>query len=268
GAGLERLAGLVLAVQEPQRVDVVAAAAVAAAVVQLVGVIGAQLVDVGRPAFRVADAVQVQGIVPQAQGVVERPQEVDYLSVDRWALVADGLDAKLVVLAVAPGLGAVVAEHGADIEEPDGLRARAHAVLDVGPADAGGELRAQGQPVAASVLEEVDLLFGDVGAGGLLPQPDARVLERRHVDAPVAVGLRDAGRRLAQPLPVGLVFRQDVGNAPGGSELLLFGHGLSSIGSGFSLCKGEPSRWRVGVPADGPRVRHNGLVIDQIRSRL
>ena len=54
--------------------------------------------------------VDVQCEVGQAELFVERPQQLDDLGVDRGVVVADGLDAELVVHAVAAGLGAVVAE--------------------------------------------------------------------------------------------------------------------------------------------------------------
>ena len=45
----------------------------------------------------------------------------------------------------------------------------------------------EGEPVAAAVLEEVDLLLDDVRAGADRAQVHAGVLEHRRVDAAVAV---------------------------------------------------------------------------------
>ena len=58
--------------------------------------------------------------------------------------LADGLDVELGVLAVAPGLHALVAKDRAGGVQLDRLRPRLHAILDVGAHDAGGELRAAG----------------------------------------------------------------------------------------------------------------------------
>ena len=142
-------------------------------------VVRAQRLDVRRAAGLVADRVELEREVGEAQLAVERRQQVDHLGVDERVGVADRLDAELRVLAVAARLRAVVAEVRADVEEPHRLRQARHAVLDVRPHDARRALRPQREHVVAAVLEEVDLLVDDVGALAGRPQEDAGVLEDR-----------------------------------------------------------------------------------------
>ena len=108
----------------------------------------------GAPRLRRADRVDAQRqlVRGESQLAVERELEVDQLGVRRRRVGADRLDAELVQRAVAPGLGAVVAEERAEVAQAHRLRPAGHAVLDVGAADGGGPLRAQRQ-----------------GGGGLVP---------------------------------------------------------------------------------------------------
>ena len=116
------------------------------------------------------------------------------LGVDRRVGRADRLGAELVVLAVAPGLRPLVAEHRAVVPELHRLRPLVHAVLDVGAADGRRALGAQRQRAPALVLERVHLLAHDVGrlADAALEQPG--LLELGGDDVAVAVGGEDARR--------------------------------------------------------------------------
>ena len=103
-------------------------------------VVGGQLGDVGRPAGRIADRVEVD-LDPGQPGVAVEPRaELDDLGVDRRARVADRLDVELPELAVAARLRPVVAEHRPGLGQLDRLRPGLHPVLDVGADDPGGRL--------------------------------------------------------------------------------------------------------------------------------
>ena len=226
----EVLAGEVrpLAVEHSQGVALVAHAAVGTGLAEAVGVVGLERLQVLGPAGRVADAVDGEGEAPQPQRVREAPAEVDDLRVDGRVTVADGLDAELVVLAQAAGLGALVAEDGAEVVHAHGLRAVVHAVLEIGAADGRGALGPQGDLLAAAIGEGVGLLLDDVGALADAALEEPGVLEDGGVDLPVAepAGLLAGGGR--DVVPVGLVFGKDVLGAPGKAEL----HGgfLRSLG--------------------------------------
>ena len=67
--------------------------------------------------------------VAQPQAAHELPRDLDYLSIHGRVGVAQCLDAELVVLAEAAGLGPLVAEDGAEVVHPDRLGKVMHAVL-------------------------------------------------------------------------------------------------------------------------------------------
>jgi len=90
-------------------------------------------------------------------------------------------------------------------------------VLNVGSADVGCTLGSQGHHFAAAVLEDVHLLLDDVGGLADAADEEAGLLEYGRVDARVAIELAEAGSRLVDVLPVGLLLGQDVDRSPWGS---------------------------------------------------
>ena len=88
------------------------------------------------------------------------------------------------MLAEASGLGTLVAEDRQAIGELDRLTEVGHAVLEVGAADGGSALGPQGETVAAAILEDVHLLFDDVGPFADAAREQVGVLERRRFDEP------------------------------------------------------------------------------------
>ena len=121
-------------------------------------------------------------------------EQGDHLGVDRRIGGADGLGADLVVLAVAPGLRLLVAEHRAVVPELHRLRPLVHAVLDVGAADRRRALGAQRQRSFALVEERVHLLAHDVRGLADAALEEARLLELGRDDVAVAVRREEARR--------------------------------------------------------------------------
>jgi hypothetical protein len=117
---------------------------------------------VDRAADPVAQAVQQQRVLAQAEGLVGVPGDGDRLGVDHRVLGADRLQVELVELPVAAGLGALVAERGAAGEDLDRQRAPVQVVLEDRAEHARGELRAQRDLPAAPVGERVHLLADHV----------------------------------------------------------------------------------------------------------
>src|SRR5690606_16038738 len=115
--------------------------------VETVGQPGAERGGVGSPVVGRAHRVDHQVDLAQAETGVEVGLEGDDLDVEVGVVGAERLDAELVVLAVAPRLGPLVAEVRTDVP---GLPGRAHrAVLHVGAHDGRGALGAQGDAPAA-----------------------------------------------------------------------------------------------------------------------
>ena len=156
------------------------------------GEIGDQGGAVGVAAGLVAESVQFQHrVVGDVQRVQDGPAAGDDLGVGERFGGADQLDADLVELAVAAFLRALVAEHRAGVE--DFLRQRlGQAVGDQGAADAGGAFGAEGDGVAAAVVEAVHLLHDHIGGFPEGAGEDAGVLEDRGGPFVEAVGGGDA----------------------------------------------------------------------------
>ena len=179
---------------------------------------GGEPLDVRRPAVGVADRVEVEHAVPDAEPVGQRRVELDDLGVDRRVVGADRLDRELPVLAVPALLRAVVPPHRADRVELLRLRLAVQAVLEVGARDRRGRLRSQRERAAASVLERVRLLLDDVRALAGRADDQVGVLERGRVDPPVAVEGADRLHRRPRPLPERLLGREDVVRSAGRFE--------------------------------------------------
>ncbi len=223
GRGLDAF-GL-LAVEDPQRI---VAKSVPVLIAQPVGPgreEDLELGAVGRTASSVAERVEPKAHLPQPDLGVEAGEKGDHLDVEERVLSPECLHVQLVVLAVAAGLGPLVAEGRR--HRPD-LPGHRRAVLHECPHDARGHLRPQRQVTrrVALVEEVVHLLAHDVGR---LPDPleDPDVLEHRVDDQAVPARLHPLRKPGDQRLVGARVRGEDVERALGGLEGL--GHGSPSL---------------------------------------
>ncbi len=150
--------------------------------------IGRQLGNIDGLALLAAGAVQLEG----QPGVAHRAEEVHgqhhHLNVGRGVFFAQYLGVELAVLPQPPGLGALAAEAGTDGVELHRLRPTAHAVLDVGAHEAGGELRPQSDAGAIVFFDGVHLfLHKKVGAFARTADEQVGGLQDRRVDTLEAV---------------------------------------------------------------------------------
>ncbi len=225
GVGQLGLHGLALVVQHAQRVDLGAAAGL------LVQVETGQELDqrgaVDRAALLVAEAVDQQAVVAQAERAEGVVGQDDQLGVQRRVLRADRLGADLGELAVAALLGPLVAVEGARVPELDRQVAELVQVgLQRGADDRGGALGAQRELVAALGGEVVHLLADDVGGLTDTAREELDVLEDRRLDVAVAGAAQRGAEPLADRQEGGGARRQQVVGALGGVEgaQLLFRH--------------------------------------------
>ena len=152
-----------------------------------------------RAVLRQAAGVDVDGEVAQAPALKELLLQSDDLDVGGGIRLAEGLDAELVKLALAAGLGPLAAEHGADVIQPRPIGGRA---LAGGVADhAGGALGPQRQAASAAVGKGVHLLLDHVGGFAERAGEHRGVLQRRRADFAEAVERQNPARLLLQVLP-------------------------------------------------------------------
>jgi hypothetical protein len=176
--------------------------------------VGPESLDVCRPLVRLAQRVDDELHLRQAETGEELPRERDHLGVEECVVAAEHLHADLVELAVPAGLGLLVAEVGPGV--PD-LPRRDRAVLGEGPAHTGGLLGPQRDVAVALVDEVVHLLRDDVG-GVPEPEEDPEVLEHRRDDALVPGGLDGVGEDVRERAPAPGLGRQDVAGTRAGLE--------------------------------------------------
>jgi hypothetical protein len=144
--------------------------------------------------------MQLQGWQPQlAQEGHEHGQD---FGVNDRAGFTDGFHIELIKLTKTSGLGAFIAEHRADTVKLHEAWLLIQLVLDVGPADASGGLRAQRELFAPLIFEGVHLLLDDVG--GLTDGAREQVgrLEDRRFDLRIAIALKDLARHALDKLPL------------------------------------------------------------------
>ena len=197
---------------------------------------GAQRLDVAGAVVGLAERVEQQRHLAQAEPAVELPAERDHLDVEVRVVGAEHLDADLVELAVAAALRLLVPELRPGV--PD-LPRRRRPVLHERPAHAGGQLGPQRDVTAALVDEVVHLLRHHVG-GVADALEHAEVLEQRRDHLPVAGRLDDVARRrrrTAASEPIsggrmsripGLVWNSGTAREPTGGPLRRSGDSLRS----------------------------------------
>ncbi len=166
----------------------------------------------------------------QAEVRVEPVQQRDHLDVGHRVVGAEDLDAELVVLTEAAGLGALVAEHRRRVP---GLERRHRGVLHKGAHDRGRALGTKGDVAPAPILELVHLLRDDVGRVARAAPKDLRVLEARAHDEPEAGPLREVGKAPDELDPARALRSEDVLGPLRGLEAL---HRVA--GAGASLLPG------------------------------
>src|SRR5262249_60452199 len=143
-----------------------------------------------RPSPRSTEGVNREGgPLPEAEGPEEIHEHAPHFRVRGRARLTEGFHVGLVELAIASRLRSLVAEHGADRVETDGLRLDLEPVLDVGAHQPGGGLGTEGERVAAAVLEGVHLLLDDVRLVADAPGEELRALEERQAHPALAVRL-------------------------------------------------------------------------------
>ena len=215
GRGLERGEhALVLHVEDPQRAR---GALLASLVVEhlRMGVEPlVQALEVGRPAAPVADRVEPQLPLRDAEAPKQLVVELDHLGVDGRVLGADRLDRELPVLAEPPALGSRVPVHRRDREELLRLRLAVEPVLEVRADDRRRPLGPQRQRPAAPVGERIHLLLDDVRAGPGRSLEELRVLEPGRLDPAVAVERAETLGLPRHPLPQRRFGGEDVVGSP------------------------------------------------------
>ena len=199
-----------LAVQCPQRVGGQSAPAVLAERIDTLFEKRYQGGAIGRTALGAAQGVDLQLRLVQPDLAEELHQHVQHLGIGQRVVHTGDLGADLVKLAVAPLLGALVAEHGAQVVHLCHRVLGIELVLDEGPHDPGRPFGPQGDGILALVDERVHLLLDDVGgiADGAAEQ--FGLLHDRHADLGKTVQFEDPPRGLLDVLPSAGFSRQDI----------------------------------------------------------
>ncbi len=200
--GDDRLVLRPLRVEHPQRVAFERRHRLLGQLVEVVGQVGRQRLDVRRPLVGLAQRVDQHPHPLQAQPVEEPPGQRDRLGVQVRVLGTQRLQPHLVELPVATLLGPLVAELRTGVPHLPGQHGGP--VLGERPAHRRGQLGPQRHPATALVGEVVHLLGDDVGR---LTDPGkhAQVLEHRRGQVAVAGQLGLVGEALHQrTAPLGL----------------------------------------------------------------
>ena len=176
------------------------------------------------------------------------PAERDRIDVGLGVIGAEGLDADLGELAVAAGLGLLVAELGPLV--PD-LPRRGRPVLGKGAAHRCGEFWPEGKVLRRiTLVEEIEHLLGDDIGRLTQPLEDAEVLEDRRHDLTEACEFGLLRERVDQRPATTRLGRQDVTRALGGSEGRL-GHEGSGYRSPLPSLRVFLSAMHSQVPVPG-----------------
>ena len=204
--------------------------------VQLLGVrleVGDQGRAVLAPLVGLAQAVQLQSPVLDAQFAPQRHREQDQFRVQLRPAKAQRLGTDLVELAVAPALRPLAPEHGAHVVQALAAVVQ-QVVLGHGAHQAGRALRAQRQVVGAAVLvgavfEGVHLFFDDVRHLAQAARVELRLLHDRHAHVAISVLGHHAAHDGFEPFPARRFGRQDVVHALDGGDLQGFRHSENTI---------------------------------------
>src|SRR5260370_38150493 len=118
--------------------------------------------EVGRPALPIANRVQLEPKLMQADPLEPVTRELYHFDIKRRAWAADRLDVKLEKLAIPSLLWAVVPKHWSQQIESRRLGTLVQAVLEVRPHHAGGGLWSQCDLPAVAGREPVHLLHAPI----------------------------------------------------------------------------------------------------------
>ena len=151
--------------------------------------------------------MELEGDLAQAEAGEEIVGQRDDLDVEVGIGHPEGLDAQLVVLAVTPLLGPLVAEERRHVP---GLPGRHRVVLHEGPGDRGGSFGAQGHELAVAVREDVHLLADDLALLADAAVEDRLVFDDRGEGQAVAGTLDQGGEADDGVLPADRLGPQDV----------------------------------------------------------
>ena len=182
--GRHRLDLRPLVVEYPQRVDLGALSRLLVKVELKQEVL--QQFPILRSAGVVAQRGDLQPEPVEAQRAETGVGNRDHLGVQCGIVDADGLDADLLQLAVAAGLGALVAEERAGVTQLDRQRAAVQTVLDHRTHHPGGALGPKRHRAVAAVGEGVHLLGHHVGGLADAAGEQRGVLEDRQFDVAVS----------------------------------------------------------------------------------
>ena len=205
-----RLAGLPLAVQNPQWIGLGTPAAVLAEPVLFFTERGLQSPQKPGPAATAADGVHQQIGLPDANPIQEQLQQLDHFRLDGGMIRAEHLGAQLVKLPEAPLLRAFPAEHGPQVVDLPDLRVPIKLMFDIGPNHRCRPLRTKGERAAVQVFEGVHLLGDDIGVRPHSPGKQLGAFEDRSADLGKPIGGEDLPGGLLHPIPYHRFLRQNV----------------------------------------------------------
>jgi hypothetical protein len=154
------LATVFLAIQGPERVDLVTLVAIRAELVQDAAQESLQGLPVRRPAPGTPHGIQVKFGIGEAEFGQVGQAEGEDLHIDGGVLGSDDFDAGLMVLAVAAPLLPFVAEDGAEVKKLMDFGAAIKLMLEVSSDHGSCSLRPEGHTASSPVLEGIHL-FGN-----------------------------------------------------------------------------------------------------------
>src|SRR6185437_7574453 len=140
-----------------------------------------------RPAFGVADGVDLEPVAAEPELPKETRGKVDDLDVGRGLLRPETLEAPLPELAIAKQLRPLPAKHRVRVEEPDGPRRAVKSVLEERARHSGGPLGTEREPPLTVERNVVHLVTDDVARFADPLHEDAAVLHDRRDDPRVAI---------------------------------------------------------------------------------
>ena len=223
------LVGGNFAVEHAERIDDSATLAIVAHVVDDAGQRFAQRLVVNRAAFIIADGIQFQLPVPDADTIQKRAQHFDDFGIHAGRFAAGGgraddLGADLVELAIAAFLRALAAELRADVKKLLQARPLPQFVLDVGAHHAGGILRAQRQPLrffrlgAAAIFPGKHFFADDIGLFPHGALEELQILDDRGANLAEVVHAEDVAHRSLGKIPKRRLRRQQVAGSADGFD--------------------------------------------------
>ncbi len=181
----------VIGVEGAQRVVLDARADILGELLLVGTQVGLQALAVLAAALGASEARESQAHLSDLELGEQRGQQHDRLGVHGRVLRAQRLGPHLPELAVAPRLGALVAEEARQVPELHRLAALVHPVLHIGATDRGGALRAQRERAPGGVLEREHLLTHDVRRGAHPTREQLGGLHGGGLDALVSGALED-----------------------------------------------------------------------------